>query len=584
MPRVCKVFKKRKNVGKPKIISITPESIELLSTPSTSRPTSSTSRDDKSSRSSVKLGDTLEEYNNYSDSFVYDIVNFNLVNELIGAVGVCSNCHGQLNLYIDRKKGLACDIILECDNCKKSSTTKNTDIGSYNDRNIDDINVRFVYAMRSIGRGESAAVTFCNVMNLPKPARFNFYNNILGSVVKDVCSETMKEAAEEAVVHNDGDNNIAAVFDGTWQKRGYASMNGVVSAISVGTGKVMDVSILSKYCRCKDKLKNIHDDDKCFANYSGTSGGMEVEGVRQMFERSVNLNNVCYKYYLGDGDSKAYTTVANSNPYGPDIQIEKLECINHVQKRMGSRLRTLKSKLGKEKLSDGKTIGGHRRLTDSRINEIQTYYGLSIRRNLTSVQDMKTAIWASYFHLSSSNENPTHELCPSEAGTWCKYRKSIIEGKPYDHDKHTHLPSDIMKAVKPIFQDLSNPILLAKCSHGGTQNVSESLNSVIWQRIPKNIFVSLQTLKLGVYDAVSAYNIGNLSKCRVFKKLGLKPGYYCIHGLREQDMARIKFADKKIEEIQQKCRKNISNARKLLEDEYAATEDADNPSYAAGMH
>lgn len=71
-------------------------------------------------------------------------------------------------------------------------------------------------------------------------------------------------------------------------------------------------------------------------------------------------------------------------PYGPNFSIEKLECVGHVQKRMGSRLRKLKLKLGKSKLSDGKTMGGRGRLTNSGINEIQLYYGLAIRRNVKS--------------------------------------------------------------------------------------------------------------------------------------------------------------------------------------------------------
>ncbi|GFS94322.1 uncharacterized protein TNCV_2013821 [Trichonephila clavipes] len=37
---------------------------------------------------------------------------------------------------------------------------------------------------------------------------------------------------------------------------------------------------------------------------------------------------------------------------------KKIECVGHVQKRMGTRLRKLKLVYGKKKLSDGKTIGG----------------------------------------------------------------------------------------------------------------------------------------------------------------------------------------------------------------------------------
>ena len=63
-------------------------------------------------------------------------------------------------------------------------------------------------------------------------------------------------------------------------------------------------------------------------------------------------------------------------------------------------------------LSDGKTIGGRRRLTSAAINEIQNYYGLAIGKNVISLVTMRKAVWAEYFHLSSDNESPTRGLCP----------------------------------------------------------------------------------------------------------------------------------------------------------------------------
>ncbi len=56
------------------------------------------------------------------------------------------------------------------------------------------------------------------------------------------------------------------------------------------------------------------------------------------------------------------------------------ECVGHVQKRMGTALRKLKSQKGKKKLMDGKTIGGAGRLTGAKIDKLQVYYGLAIRR------------------------------------------------------------------------------------------------------------------------------------------------------------------------------------------------------------
>ncbi|GFY11023.1 hypothetical protein TNCV_2201311 [Trichonephila clavipes] len=52
---------------------------------------------------------------------------------------------------------------------------------------------------------------------------------------------------------------------------------------------------------------------------------------------------------IGDGDTKTYMSLLEKKPYGDNIEIEKIECVGHIQKRMGSRLRKLKSSLGKKK-------------------------------------------------------------------------------------------------------------------------------------------------------------------------------------------------------------------------------------------
>lgn len=56
-------------------------------------------------------------------------------------------------------------------------------------------------------------------------------------------------------------------------------------------------------------------------------------------------------------------------------EIGKEECVGHIQKRMGAALRNFKKKNKGVKLSDGKSVGGARRLTDDCINRIQNYFG-----------------------------------------------------------------------------------------------------------------------------------------------------------------------------------------------------------------
>jgi hypothetical protein len=56
-----------------------------------------------------------------------------------------------------------------------------------------------------------------------------------------------------------------------------------------------------------------------------------------------------------------------------------------------------------------------------------------------------------------------------------------------------------MDAIKPVFRDLAGVDFLKRCVHGETQKSNESLNSVTLIRIPKTVFVSLDTLKFEVW-------------------------------------------------------------------------------------
>ncbi|GFV88932.1 uncharacterized protein TNCV_4507061, partial [Trichonephila clavipes] len=95
---------------------------------------------------------------------------------------------------------------------------------------------------------------------------------------------------------------LAVAVDGSWQKRGFSSKNGLVTVTSVDTGKVIDVEVFSKHCICPNKTKHFQN---CKRNFEGYSGKIEVAGALSIFQRSQSLYNVRYTKYLGDGDSKA---------------------------------------------------------------------------------------------------------------------------------------------------------------------------------------------------------------------------------------------------------------------------------------
>ncbi|GFU45570.1 uncharacterized protein TNCV_1619971 [Trichonephila clavipes] len=211
--------------------------------------------------------------------------------------------------------------------------------------------------MRCIGQGLESLKTFCAVMSLPNPVEqksHDVINNKLSRVMKEVAEESMKMAAVEEY-SSSPDNLLTVSGDGTWKTRGHSSLIGVCTVIGAETG---------------------------------------------------------------DGDTKTFNALSENKPYGDDHLIQKIECVGHVQKKMGTRLRKLKLVYSKKKLSDGKTIGGKGRLTDSLIDKLAHYYGNAIRCNSTSVKEMRKAIWAVWGHSCSTDDEPMHWFCPTNPNTW----------------------------------------------------------------------------------------------------------------------------------------------------------------------
>lgn len=133
-------------------------------------------------------------------------------------------------------------------------------------------NLHLVFGLRSTGKGQAAADTLCSVMNLPPPpTRFYKYNKRLEECLQKVSYESMANAKRKAETVNEGNSDKTVAMDGTWLKRGFKSLNGVVTATSLDIAKVIDVECLSKYCpTCKISNKKEHPN--CLANYEGSSG------------------------------------------------------------------------------------------------------------------------------------------------------------------------------------------------------------------------------------------------------------------------------------------------------------------------
>ena len=66
---------------------------------------------------------------------------------------------------------------------------------------------------------------------------------------------------------NGGVSDVSVSVDGTWQKRGFSSLNGVVAAISTDTVKVVDCEIMARYCKaCKSNEHLKTTDPQAYAS------------------------------------------------------------------------------------------------------------------------------------------------------------------------------------------------------------------------------------------------------------------------------------------------------------------------------
>lgn len=466
--------------------------------------TASTSKLSESSQFAAK--NTAE---NVTDTSSYTFMSNSMWSSLLCNVK-CDECFtNSLDVINKGTFGYSSKIELICKSCEKvfSSIFSSPRV---NVSKCFEANKKLVEAFLKIGKGHAALEVFSMVVGIHAMDKKTF-SRCLNSLYEERKNfkEDVLDIARNIVrkKHEDlGNNNdiidITVSYDGTWQKRGHTSLYGIDLVIEILTGLVIDFEILSKYCpECVASKRDLGEKSiefqiwyeshkpQCSANHTGSSNSMEIAAAEAMWKRSISNCNMRYVCMLSDGDAKTHQHLSDLNVYGTDVTISKEECINHVAKRLGTGLR---NKV-KEWKGKGVTLGGRKEgsLKEETIVKLTNFYRKAVKDNAHNVDNMKSAIYATLLHCSSSDKAPKHSKCPKGTESWCFYQRAIaLKKTPALHKcMKTKLSDEVVSKILPVYQRLASTELLSRCLSGKTQNANESVHSVIWKNCPKETFI-----------------------------------------------------------------------------------------------
>ncbi|CAH2100864.1 unnamed protein product [Euphydryas editha] len=298
----------------------------------------------------------------YSALRGYRFIEFFTVFTALSEILICRDCKLPVKFEESGNRGLGFKIVVIC-KCGFRNIFSGPLIN-----NGFEVNRRIVFTMRLLGVAREGINLFCNMMDICNGISESTYNAVTSllhtstqSLFQASCVKAVGEEKRENEKHERPILNLKVSGDGTWKKRGFKSMYGVTTLIGYYSGKVVDLRrvarnlVKSSYCascvRWKSKTNTEEyrewfeeHEPNCQENHHGSSGAMEVQAVKEMFSRSEELFGVKYGNYIGDGDSKTFKGILDLNPYGDEFQVVKSECIGHVLKRMGTRLRETKKK------------------------------------------------------------------------------------------------------------------------------------------------------------------------------------------------------------------------------------------------
>ncbi|GFV78960.1 uncharacterized protein TNCV_4347191 [Trichonephila clavipes] len=192
-----------------------------------------------------------------------------------------------------------------------------------------------------------------------------------------------------------------------------------------------------------------------------------IKAATEIEEKQQNLSSDIVKCGIsvdGTCQRRGYTSM---NGCVAAISIDT----GHVQKRVGSRLRKLKTKT--------KGLSGKGKLTDNFIDRLQNYYGIAVRSNVGNLTAMQQNVIAALYHCASSDKKPMHGQCPIGKESWCYFQRGVANGTKCS-TKYAGLSNDVLNKIKPVYLELCDKQILTARGLLTTDHVILNHGQMTW--------------------------------------------------------------------------------------------------------
>lgn len=151
------------------------------------------------------------------------------------------------------------------------------------------------------------------------------------------------------------------------------------------------------------------------------------------------------------------------------INVQKQACANRVQKKMGT---TVGNFVQKHKRDAGERMSGKGYLTGDLITRLTSYYDCALKSHSGNVDKMHKAVWAIYYHVTSTSEQPNHSYCPQGPESWCMHNAAMEKNGPMPKSKYNS-PEAVSHALDLVYESLSDKKLMRRCAREKTQNAKK---------------------------------------------------------------------------------------------------------------